>query len=332
MGLFNRLSGKQNSVNSIQFKMLLAMESLLDEVQKQGNVSQELQLPNISDYYNPEEPARIKELKKLGFNSVDEVARWEKQQKENLAKYNEEKKRVEDYNYSVKEQARKREKLIKTFKFFLEARNVYGQNTILLPINKFFEILDKYDLVCGTFSDYCGNIPEDKMQELHFLSEITQHAKGISTLYPVEEIITRDRNDSDFRRARNILIKFPFTLGNLDGGWRRNYGWQLIGDERVWSSGSWDWMIRTKTNDRGESISTKFFIAAPKEVMKSEIVVREITPVQKDPMIGLLADDYDSVLITARWGEEAGDKIIKKAEDINYRLDLLKLAILKGQL
>lgn len=327
MGLFSRLSRKQNSVNSIQFKMLLAMESLLDEVQKQSSMSQELlQLPNISDYYNPEEPARIKELKALGFNSVDAVTKWEKQQEENLAKYNKERERIEDYNYSVKEQARKREKLIKTFKFFLEARDVYGQNTILLPINKFFEILNKYDLVCGTFSDYCGNIPEDKMQELHFLSGITQHTKGISTLYPVEGIYTRDKNDPDYRRAKNILIKFPFTLGNLDGSWRRNYGWQLVGDERVWSSGSWDWMIRTKTAE------TKFFIAAPKEVMKSEIIVREITPVQKDPMIGLLANDYDSVLITARWGEEAGDKIIKKAEDINYRLDLLKLAILKGQL
>jgi len=204
-------------------------------------------------------------------------------------------------------------KIVEALQLLIKARRNYGNDTLLLPFDKFQELCQKYDLACGALQNYRGDVPSDKLQEI-----IELQSKGrlreVIELMPVKEITDISRNDDwKFRKANEYLKDLPFIVENKETMFEGQNRIEFANGEFLYYERSKDLIIETHP-------STDFFIAAPCECFKEHY---KINDAPKDPFICSLTSL--GVLIFTRWGEEANDDIIKRFEEFNNKLDTVKL-------
>lgn len=66
---------------------------------------------------------------------------------------------------------------IKAISFLSEALDVLGQDIILISYDKFLELLERYNLVCGECSDYIGEIPEKNLRDINHSLEVLANVR-----------------------------------------------------------------------------------------------------------------------------------------------------------
>jgi hypothetical protein len=204
-------------------------------------------------------------------------------------------------------------KIVEALQLLIKARRCYGNDTLLLPFDKFQELCHKYDLACGALQNYRGDVPSDKLQEI-----IELQSKGrlreVIELMPVKEVTNISRNDDwKFRKANEYLRDLPFIVKNEETMFEGQNRIEFANGEFLYYYRGEDFIIETHP-------STDFFIAAPCECFKEHYKINEVP---KDPFICSLTSL--GVLIFTRWGEEANDDIIKRFEEFNHKLDTVKL-------
>lgn len=248
----------------------------------------------------PDESERLSLLMSLGFDGTKEVQAFHAK----MAKYF---KAVEENTTNKENVAKYNEYLRKAFKILITARKGFGPDTLLINFEDFQKLLRKYNLICGLFSDYKGEIPQDKLEEISRLPKAIP--EYIKTLYKFDSIEFED--NSSLCWCPRSLIRFPF----------------IIVSDMSYLSGK-DCLGNTfrKYSNSGYGIftgnlvsTTKLFICAPARKMENSAIRVNIN-IHKDPFICAYTD-Y-GVLIFTRWGEEASSKIVKKYEELNRQIDI----------
>lgn len=304
---------------SIQMWMLMQMEEMLRHSQEVVS-SNLLPYPDPKDYYDPEAPVEIKELISMGFKNSLDVRNYQEDLENRKRLYQEEYDKVSKHNDTITAAHQEVEKMKERLKFLLQARKVYGNDTILIPFEAFQKLLKKYKLVCGEFENFIGDIPKDQVQKLKTLLNIQNHPKDVISVYPVDSIDYRDNPSSDYYRVKRKLRRIPFLIDHYSSGigyWRRDSTTTYtLPDGEVISQTDRSGQFSIKTYYH----TTTFFIAAPKKYFKKEVKSKKIpsVPRDKDPLVCALTKH--GVLVTVRWGEEATDRIIQAFEGFNEKL------------
>jgi len=273
----------------IQIQIITAMEGMIDALN-----SEVLQVPQKQTLPIPEE---VKVLIDAGFVNHKKVKAFNAKQEHLNATF---KAQYDLYTAQVDNHTA----LQSALKFLLRARRTYGPDTLLMPIDQFVQICKNYNLVCGTFDQYTGEIPSEKLQEITRLrSVIPIH----DSLFKVDKITTT--GSSSYRSAREYQLfnqhfdkKFPF--------FKDKFGYAPFVEFLDGTKSKFYYIEFECTLDR-------YFIAAPRKMMTGE--VQEVYDPNKDPIIWGIKDNY--VLIFTHWGEEANDEVIRRCEAFNRKLD-----------
>jgi len=299
--LFNYFTLSKN----IQLSIITTMETMLDELNSYNE-------PKYPTKPEVEMSAEVKRLIDAGFENNKKVLEYRKE----VERVNDEFNATVTY---LKKVSSAHKDTVKAFQTLLAARKTYGNNTLLLPFDAFTSLLKRKNLVCGTFEDFRGDIPEENLNDILKLKEdkFKYHGVTLRTLLPVKEY----QYSSEWERKReNIDNKnldiFPFVLKTEDShdGW---WSYFSLPDRNIhFVDGTSKYFSGRITY--GDS--TKFFIAAPKKMFKERY---KVTVKPQDPLVCALTD-Y-GVLILTRWGEEANDKLIKRFEAFNKKLDKLNI-------
>lgn len=321
--ILNNIFKKQ----SIQLWMLMRMEEMLES--SQATISSNLlKVPVSSDYYDEKAPTDIQDLINMGFKSTLEVRNYQEELKNRKRLYQEEYDRVKRHNDQITSAKDEVAKMKERLQFLLEARKVYGEDTILIPTAAFMTLLKKYNLRCGTFENFIGEIPKDRIQDLKNLLGVKNHPKGVLELLPVTKLEYKS-SSAEYYHVKRKLKKFPFLRDYhhyTGSSWFRSnnndeYTYTFPDGEVLTQTGrDISYRIITTAYD-----STKFFIAAPKKYFKESFSTEKIKnpPRDKDPLVCALTK-Y-GVLVTVRWGVEASDRIIQAFEGFNEKLKALGL-------
>ena len=315
--ILNNIFKKQ----SIQLWMLMRMEEMLESSQAAIS-SNLLKVPVPSDYYDEEAPTEIQELIDMGFKSSLEVRNYQEELKNRKRLYQEEYNRVKKHNDQITSAKEEVAKMKERLQFLLKAREVYGEDTILIPFSAFMTLLKKYNLRCGTFENFIGEIPKDRVQDLKNLLGVQNHPKGVIELLPVVKLEYKSSSVEYFHVKRK-LKRFPFLRERYH--YQGSYWWRTgLNDDYTYVFPDGETLTK-KERDSSYKIKTgiqrtKFFIAAPKKYFKESFSTEKIKtpPRDKDPLVCALTEH--GVLVTVRWGEEASDRIIRAFEGFNEKL------------
>lgn len=88
--------------------------------------------------------------------------------------------------------------------FMQQAWATFGKDTMVVRYDKFFELLRKYNLVCGSFDRYTGTIPVDNLADIERVVGILENdAKMVEPFRYITEIDTDD-NDITMLRWFNL--------------------------------------------------------------------------------------------------------------------------------
>lgn len=116
------------------------------------------------------------------------------------------KKSVADHNKAYEEKK-------SALAFMEEVWEKFGEDAMVVRYDQFFEILEKYDMVCGTFGRYTGAIPNEALAILSNLKEIWEKGE-FSQKYGMAYgcASTFDyRNESSLVHLRKRM-RMPFTV------------------------------------------------------------------------------------------------------------------------
>jgi hypothetical protein len=248
---------------------------------------------------------KVARLINLGFTNMPEVKEYLDKVELSKKEYNE---KNEEYLKlkSISETAKK------AFRLLVDVHKDFN-DAIILPFGQFQHLCDKYNLKCGSFADYKGDVPDWAIDYIERLSKINNsYSKDwyycLQTLSPVEKVhITSTLSDyEENKEVADIIYNFPFVFSHH----KYTYGTRF-----------------THPNIKGEYHNvnleldinknrTRFFICAPKHMMEDGV---KILKSNKDPFICSYTN-Y-GILIFARWGEEANDQLIQRMERINDMLN-----------
>jgi hypothetical protein len=203
----------------------------------------------------------------------------------------------------------------------------FGEGIVLVKKEDFIHLIQKYDLVCGDFSDYLGVIPDENLQRISeckekLMSIPTNCSDGLSNLYwnatnlyKLTSVSTYYRSGLKSSTAR-IVNKFPFMVSDT-----RNYYNNNSTALRLFL-GTYLNIPESETNKISNCSCTRvlngMFIAAPRKEMKNAEKGISFRIQPDDPFICSLSK-Y-GIVIYSRWGKEASDKTFKKYEDLFAKL------------
>ena len=283
---------KRTDFESVQIGILIAMEQLIKDA-REYNVLQKTKVEPTPIEMGSE----VKALMSAGFTNHKLVIEYENRIKQRAEKIREAYEREIGLYHSVK-----------ALRTLMAARQYYGDDTLYLPFDKFGALCKKYDLKCGEFADYMGDVPNEKLNEILSLQRKGRQLNDIIMFRPIRKIENRyySCGDDEEAEVRRHFSKFPFVRSA--DGFRNRHIVHIDGTEREYAYVDFEF---------GEY--TQFFITAPKHMFKKHSLVKK----NKDPFICSITDL--GVLIFTRWGEEADDEIICRAEDFNFQLKALKL-------
>lgn len=233
--------------------------------------------------------------------------------------------------------------------FMQQAWATFGKDTMVVRYDKFFELLRKYNLVCGSFDRYTGTIPADNLADIErvvnilenntelvipfqYITKIDTDNNDISlllhfNLYPADSTVRKEIFASN--GLNNVVIMSQRELAEkeevIHHRWRRLSALDYTSTDR-------DRDIRRLRSSCSKvtPASANIFIAAPaQEMSECEIEVfssseerRKIEAEERrmreirtyDPFICSLTPF--GVMIFSKWGDEAQDEIIKRYEQL----------------
>ena len=202
----------------------------------------------------------------------------------------------------------------------------FGEGIVLVKKEDFIHLIQKYDLVCGNFSDYLGVIPDENLQRISeckekLMSIPTNCSDGLSNLYWNATNLYKLTSVSTYRLGRKlkpstarILNKFPFMVSDT----RNYYNSTAL---RLFL-GTYLNIPESETNKISDCscirVLNGMFIAAPRKEMKNAKKGISFRIQPDDPFICGLSK-Y-GIVIYSKWGKEASDKAFKKYEDLFAKL------------
>ena len=216
---------------------------------------------------------------------------------------------------------------VKSLGFMKELSDYFGEGTILIKLEDFIHLIQKYDLICGSFSDYLGVIPDENLKEISeskrkienipntnysYLKFLYNAAKNT---YKILDISTYRSSDGLTSNTKDLLNRFPIMFHYSIS---RSYSYISLRDFLS------DY-LHLPENEVGKICDCNIFsvdcmfIAAPRKEMKN--AKRSISfHIQQpdDPLICSLTPE--GVVIYSRWGKEAADETLKKYDKLFSRL------------
>lgn len=241
-----------------------------------------------------------------------------------------------------------------TLAFMEEVRRKFGKEAMLVRYDHFFEILEKYDMVCGSFYRYTGTIPQKDIETLNRLAEMWERKEfseryGLNAGHPCQRTYFVNAEAAMVQSAIKQMRMY-IVVGNHDAARQIQ---EVTGSES----------IPDGCPDKLEGIGDALLIAAPaadmeplsvhvsfyterlyklrqleasvvnikaeeerlKDIFRASDINRyakidfiseepEIVRILRDPFICSLTK-Y-GVLIHAKWGAEAEDATIKRYEQL----------------
>ena len=208
-----------------------------------------------------------------------------------------------------------------TLHFMKKAWETFGRDVMVVRYDHFFDLIEKYNLVCGTFNRYTGTIPpENLVQIAQAMDSLSKHFNMVEFFVPIRYgnlRIEYNRSELDFSRFDlypvesyvRELIPINFSAINRESFAHEIYSYQRYHD--------YEYMDIKHLN------AHYCFIAAPAQEMKESYVMRaqrtrqlELERIRTyDPFICSLTK-Y-GVMIFTKWGDEAQDDIIKQYEALS---------------
>lgn len=88
--------------------------------------------------------------------------------------------------------------------FMQQAWATFGKDTMVIRYDKFFELLRKYNLVCGSFDSYTGIIPAENLADIERVTAILE--KGVSFVEPFRYIQSVDTDGNDIGMLKHFNI------------------------------------------------------------------------------------------------------------------------------
>ena len=233
---------------------------------------------------------------------------------------------VNDFN-------KKHEENIEALRFMKKAWETFGRDVMVVRYDHFFDLIKKYNLVCGTFDRYTGTIPPENLAEIARAMETMKcYGNMVYHLHVIRKVDTKFFNPVDFYRFN----MFP------DGTWayktvplsyaKAEYVTELASKVAVYNR-----EIRAYINGLVTADNSLYtcFIAAPAQEMKEakiEVVTttkRDLRKIRREHQRQLELErirTYDpficsltkyGVMIFTKWGDEAQDDIIKQYEALS---------------
>lgn len=234
-------------------------------------------------------------------------------------------------------------------KFLSAAIDKLGENIILISYEKFFELLEKYNLVCGECSDYTGNVPEENLEamskglevveseikndirkrtELHGTVRLWKNsfAKGLPGIKKITSITLRSYADEDnlgeFRRYEPIIARFPFMIEDtfLPEGYKN-------ADGGLWSD-DWGHCFYCAFNSSSGKLWHKdckpLLMCGPANEMAHILEIEKET-IPEDPFA--ITPTKFGILIHTMWGVESKDTILEKYKGLTDLMTKIKQTI-----
>lgn len=209
--------------------------------------------------------------------------------------------------------------------FIKEMANYFGEGTILIKRDDFVYLIQKYGLVCGTFSDYLGIVPDKNLLEISKAKgKINSISSSMKVLYEAYRYgtpgiitqVTKWNSSKNLKKETSkYLNDFPIVLA------RETYSdYAISRTSIVYLSNYIPKNEIEKINELKVDIigNSGMFICAPRKDMKN--AERKITfrSAPKDPFICSLVP-Y-GVVIYSRWGKEAQDATLTKYDELFARM------------
>ena len=233
-------------------------------------------------------------------------------------------------------------------KFLSAAIDKLGENIILISYEKFFDLLEKYNLVCGECSDYTGNVPEENLEAMSRGLEVikkeirndtgenilgkpvrlckTSFAKGLPEIRKITSITLRYYTDEDnlreFHRYKPIVARFPFMVEDtfLAKGFRGTVG--LFNDDS--SFNFFQAFNESGGNLRWKECNNPILMVAPITEMNHILEIRKET-IPEDPFA--ITPTKFGILIHTMWGVESKDAILEKYKGLTDLMTKIKQTI-----
>lgn len=243
-------------------------------------------------------------------------------------KREEEIKTVEETNRKFNEAVRR---ACESIAFIDQIHEYFGKDTLVISLKDFIYLIEKYNLVCGDFSDFTGEIPDKNVLEIKEAydnifkmrhgyrfnkNSLYNQYREERNLYEVNvnsiemNYLNWDRNDFIRHELKKSTVeslqKFPFMIGDRSSGSNVNSLFRVYMDD-----------VFQEDSDKLKSIGIKIidnfmFICAPRNEMNTE-TKKEFKTMTNDPLICSLTNF--GVVIHSKWGEEAKDDVLKKYEN-----------------
>lgn len=273
-----------NERNPIQKALMVKMLLMMEEFKGLENLKREIEqydeemklysrkISELESKYN------LSALRQIGFTSAsysDKDNREEEKYRKKIRFALEEKIRYEElYCYTMGR-----------ITLVGEMKKYWGDESILVPYDDFEKVCKRYNLTCGTFSEYTGYVPNDKIESIKMIQKKLEGAGAYwwTKIKTIKRIVEVDLHKYFIDDSEDIVCKermqsiFPFYSGD---------------------KGRWLSQVRF-----GESC--KLFICAPKKYMKdAPIPIVNYT----DPFICAYTD-Y-GIMILEKWDLESDDEVI----------------------
>ena len=284
-------SNPENSTPVIQTAILVEMVRMLHEFSLTVNSPQEI----------PEKPAipeHLEALERMGFYNT-----------ENWKEYNAAMENWKKEREAILEANEKRLQVSHALRVLRWAREKFGHDTLLIPYVSFEQLMERYNLVCGTFDAYTGDIPLDKIVaiektvKLEAFKETSSQAPYINSLRPIKKSILLDSD----AKLPSCLVRFPFVMGRQD-----EFSGKDLNGASLWN------FENGYRLELGSPV--RLFICAPAKQMRT--IEKVVSPRSfTGPFI--CAHTEHGILVFTRWGEEADDALIKKYEQVNELISSL---------
>lgn len=209
----------------------------------------------------------------------------------------------------------------------------YGWDAVLVSQQEFINLVEKYQLVCGTFEYYTGAVPVSQLDKISYAASRLKSGEE-NGIHPYEVAYIMDLKFESVRTFDSKLyydiLKFPFCDKSVDID--KSYFKYL-------SHRGFDVHSSLKFIDESEDLKKNLFIAAPAENMRyferlngelerlkmeAERRMREEEKRKReeekrrreDPLICTWVPDI-GVIIHAAWGTEADDELLQQRHVVN---------------
>lgn len=207
----------------------------------------------------------------------------------------------------------------------------YGPDVMLMRLEDFMAVLDKYNLVCGTLNDYTGTIPRKNLEEIARAQKFCEDVKSVSLDYSEYHKVfgheyyyklwnERIKNNPNLRQKKDDLefIGENMNKYKVIKEYTKNFKKEApydidrfplksthdsFGNESVFSG---DHRLGGEVH--------RLLIAAPAQEMNNapKLVERIRT---EDPFVFSVAKQ--GVIIYSAWGDEGNDELVQKYRKIN---------------